>query len=48
MSKIQGKTLLSIPNAIFDIIEKLNKKGFETYIVGGCLRDLMLRRDIND
>ncbi len=48
MSKIQGKTLLSIPNVIFDIIEKLKKKGFETYIVGGCLRDLMLKREIND
>lgn len=48
MSKTQGKTLLSIPNVIFDIIEKLNKKGFETYIVGGCLRDLMLKREIND
>jgi tRNA nucleotidyltransferase/poly(A) polymerase len=30
------------------VVDKLNSHGFEAYIVGGCLRDLMLDREIND
>jgi tRNA nucleotidyltransferase/poly(A) polymerase len=40
--------ILSIPNIIWQVIDKLNAGGFEAYIVGGCLRDLMLNREIND
>jgi tRNA nucleotidyltransferase/poly(A) polymerase len=48
MNKNNGNIYLSIPRIIFDVIEKLKSKGFEAYIVGGCLRDLMLEREIND
>ena len=30
-----------IPQVIFDIAEKFNKNGFEIYLVGGCVRDLL-------
>ena len=33
---------MKIPKAIKDIIEKLEKAGFEAYFVGGCVRDLLL------
>lgn len=48
MNKTNGKISLSIPIVIFDVIEKLKLNGFEAYIVGGCLRDLVLKREIND
>jgi len=48
MKKNDKNIILSIPKVIFDIIKKLNASGFEAYIVGGCLRDLMLDRNIND
>jgi len=48
MNKTNGKISLSIPIVIFDVIEKLKLNGFEAYIVGGCLRDLILKREIND
>ena len=30
------------PPEILDITEKINKAGFEAYLVGGCVRDLFL------
>lgn len=30
------------------IIKKLNASGFDAFLVGGCLRDLMLRGNVND
>ena len=35
------------PKALF-IIRKLNDFGFEAFLVGGCIRDLILRKNIND
>ncbi|MEW5907900.1 MAG: CCA tRNA nucleotidyltransferase [Patescibacteria group bacterium] len=32
----------NIPKIIIEIIEKLKKNGFEAYLVGGCVRDLVL------
>lgn len=48
MKQNDENIILLIPKVIFDIIKKLNSSGFEAYIVGGCLRDLMLKRNIND
>ena len=33
---------MRIPNYVNEIIEKLEKAGFEAYIVGGCVRDLFM------
>ena len=37
-----------IPAGALRIIEELNAAGFEAYIVGGCVRDLVLGRTPND
>ena len=37
-----------IPSEIKNIIEKLQKSGFEAYIVGGCVRDFLLDQEPND
>ena len=39
---------MSIPKQIQTISDKLNKSGFESYLVGGCVRDLLLGREPND
>ena len=39
---------IDLPIVIFDIIQKIKKNGFDAYIVGGCLRDLILKREVND
>ncbi len=31
-----------------EIIHSLNKSGFKAYLVGGCIRDLVLNRDPKD
>src|SRR5699024_10837409 len=31
-----------------EIIERLEKEGYEAYFVGGCVRDLLLQRKIED
>ena len=36
------------PNEIVDIIEKLEKAGFEAFLVGGCTRDLLLGKTPKD
>lgn len=35
---------INIPSNVNYIIEKLNKNGYEAYIVGGCVRDSLLER----
>ncbi|MBM2821056.1 MAG: pcnB, partial [Candidatus Berkelbacteria bacterium] len=35
-------------SAAFEIVKKLQDKGFETYIAGGAVRDLYLRRPVHD
>jgi len=37
-----------IPKEIKEAIEKLQKEGWEAYIVGGCVRDLLLKRKPSD
>jgi len=37
-----------IPNEVQFVLKELEKHGFEAYIVGGCVRDLILKRTPND
>ncbi|MCX6795650.1 MAG: HD domain-containing protein [Candidatus Falkowbacteria bacterium] len=37
-----------IPVYILELLQKLEKKGFEAYIVGGCVRDFLLGREPQD
>ncbi|MDP3956913.1 MAG: CCA tRNA nucleotidyltransferase [bacterium] len=37
-----------IPQPVKNIIETLNKAGFEAFVVGGCVRDLILEREPKD
>jgi putative nucleotidyltransferase with HDIG domain len=39
---------LKIPKKVLQLIQKFQKNGFEIYIVGGAVRDLILRREFND
>ncbi len=39
---------LKIPNQVTDIASKLNEAGYEAYIVGGCVRDLILNLEPKD
>ena len=39
---------LSIPSVIEDICNKLRKSGFEAYIVGGSIRDIIMNRATSD
>jgi tRNA nucleotidyltransferase (CCA-adding enzyme) len=39
---------MQIPPEVTKIIEKLNKAGFEAYIVGGCVRDYLRERKPKD
>ena len=39
---------IHIPRAAEEIIGKLNKHGFEAYVVGGCVRDALLGREPED
>ena len=38
----------SIPKEVLDVVSGLKTKGFEAYLVGGCVRDLILGRAPND
>ena len=40
--------MMFIPDNIKFILEKLNNSGFEAYIVGGCVRDILLDKIPND
>lgn len=39
---------IDMPAGARDIIEELNKHGYEAYIVGGCVRDCLIGRTPND
>lgn len=38
----------SIPKSVLQVYEKLEENGFEVFIVGGSVRDLLLKRPIKD
>ncbi len=37
-----------IPKEITEVLEKLSKAGFDAYLVGGCVRDLLLNKTPKD
>lgn len=39
---------IQIPKEVSNIINALNEAGFEAYIVGGCVRDILLEREPKD
>ncbi len=39
---------MEIPQEVKEIIKKLKKEGFQAYIVGGCVRDLLLKVEPED
>lgn len=39
---------MTIPQEIKNILSKLQEKGFEAYIVGGCVRDLLMKKSPKD
>ena len=39
---------MEIPKEVKSVIEKLKSKGFEAYVVGGCVRDFLLARRSED
>lgn len=39
---------MNIPKEVKNIIEKLKKQGFEAYIVGGCVRDILMEKNPED
>ena len=48
MKKAENKVNSKIPDEVSRITEALEKAGFEAYIVGGCVRDLLLGRRPKD
>lgn len=40
--------MLKIPQKIEHVIENLQNKGYEAYIVGGCVRDMLLGKEPHD
>src|SRR3989344_4350895 len=39
---------MSLPKEIKSILDKLSKAGYEGYVVGGCVRDLLMGREPKD
>lgn len=37
-----------IPKSIINVLDKIEKSGFEAYVVGGSVRDLLMKREIKD
>ena len=39
---------MKIPKSVKYVLKKLEENGFKAYIVGGCVRDLLLKRKPKD
>ena len=39
---------MKIPKLAYEILNRLNKNGYEAYLVGGCVRDALTGRDSGD
>ncbi len=48
MEKNTGKIIKQIPKEILNVNMALSKAGFESYLVGGCVRDLLLGQTPKD
>ncbi len=44
----KDKHLFNIPNEVREVSEELSRAGFENFLVGGCVRDLILGRTPKD
>src|SRR6185436_7406725 len=42
------KTELTVPTEVLGLAKTLTKAGFESYLIGGCVRDLLLGREPKD
>jgi putative nucleotidyltransferase with HDIG domain len=40
--------VFSLPNQVLEIIKKTQKEGFEIYIVGGAVRDILMEKKVSD
>lgn len=40
--------MFSLPDYALEVINTLENAGYEAYAVGGCIRDMLMNRDIND
>lgn len=40
--------MMNIPKYVSDVLNRLEENGFSAYVVGGCVRDYLLGRPIND
>ncbi|KAI3704478.1 hypothetical protein L1987_74699 [Smallanthus sonchifolius] len=47
-SRSLGITQKMVPSSVYTLIKILRSKGFEAYLVGGCVRDLLLNRTPKD
>lgn len=48
MSTFKNKFQMEVPPAAIDIIQQLENDGYETYVVGGCVRDSVLNKIPHD
>ena len=39
---------LEVPREVMDLCEKMNARTYEAYLIGGCVRDLLLGREPKD
>jgi len=39
---------LNVPEEVLSVVKTLRNKGFEAYLIGGCVRDLLLNRKPKD
>jgi len=45
---IMKKEEIKIPSYVIEVIESLEKAGFEAFVVGGCVRDMLLGKEPKD
>jgi poly(A) polymerase/tRNA nucleotidyltransferase (CCA-adding enzyme) len=48
MKEDTASVFFPIPDEVLKVVQVLNKAGFEAYLVGGCVRDLLLGREPED
>ena len=48
MKKAENKAAFEIPEEVANVAKTLEGKGFEAYLIGGCVRDLLLGRKPKD